>query len=126
MNEIVNTTASIAPQTMEEKKRLFSVVNNATSLNDYLNEIPSHTVHVVYLAVSKGIRKGRNGAPDVDCINSYLVTADGEALMSQSAGIAQSVQALISAFGQEVDFELKVIQQNTKSGNMIKKLDFAH
>lgn len=125
MNEIVNATGSLAPQTMEEKKRLFSVVNNADSLNDYLEEIPSHTVHVVYLAFAKGIRKGRNGAPDAECINSYLVTADGEALMSQSAGIAQSVQALISTFGQEVDFELRVIEQRTKSGNTIKKLDFA-
>lgn len=125
MNEIVNATGTLAPQTMEEKKRLFSVVNNAVSLNDYLNEIPSHTVHVVYLAVAKGIRKGRNGAPDAECINSYLVTADGAALMSQSAGIAQSVQALISTFGQEVDFELRVFEQHTKSGNTIKKLDFA-
>lgn len=124
MNEIVNANASLAPQTMEEKKRLFSVINNATSLNDYLDEIPSHTVHVVYLAFTKGIRKGRNGAPDVECINSYLVTADGEALMSQSAGIAQSVQSLISTFGQEVDFELRVIEQHTKSGNTIKKLEF--
>lgn len=125
MNEIVNATGSLAPQSMEEKMRLFSVVNNAVSLNDYLNEIPSHTVHVVYLAFAKGIRKGRNGAPDAECINSYLVTADGEALMSQSAGIAQSVQALISTFGQEVDFELRVVEQHTKSGNTIKKLDFA-
>lgn len=124
MNEIVNATGSLAPQSMEEKMRLFSVVNNAASLNDYLNEIPSHTVHVVYLAFAKGIRKGRNGAPDAECINSYLVTADGEALMSQSAGIAQSVQALISTFGQEVDFEFRVIEQRTKSGNTIKKLDF--
>lgn len=124
MNEIVSTNASLAPQTMEEKKRLFSVINNATSLNDYLEEVPSHTVHAVYLAVAKGIRKGRNGAPDVECINSYLVTADGEALMSQSAGIAQSVQALINTFGQEVDFELCVFERRTKSGNTIKKLDF--
>lgn len=127
-NEIVsaNIATSITnAATVEDKKKLFSIVNRAGSLNDYIEDSPTHTVHAVYLATTQGIRKGRDGQPDDECINSYIVTADGTAVMSQSAGIADSVQAMISMFGNEVDFELKVIEQGTKRGNIIKKLDFA-
>ena len=75
-----------------------------------------------------GIRKGRNGMPDVECQNTYLIDVNGNAYFSQSDGVARSLQmfvALYPDFGKSSEkgcVEIKCIEQPMNNGNTLKTL----
>ena len=60
------------------------------------------------------------------CTNVYLVTADGNILMSQSDGIKRSVQQIVGLFGGDFGdgIEVAVVTKQLKSGNSLKTLHF--
>lgn len=82
--------------TRQGKITVIKAVNNAQSLAD----VPEGTVIDVCDIVTKpGIRKARDPRlPNTPCINTYLIDTDGNAYMSQSDGIAQSAEFIVSAF----------------------------
>lgn len=82
--------------TRQGKLTVIKAVNNAQSLAD----VPEGTVIDVCDIVTKpGIRKARDPRlPNTPCINTYLIDTEGNAYMSQSDGIAQSAEFIVSAF----------------------------
>ena len=82
--------------TRQGKLTVIKAVNNAQSLAD----VPEGTVIDVCDIVTKpGIRKARDPRlPNTPCINTYLIDTAGNAYMSQSDGIAQSAEFIVSAF----------------------------
>lgn len=114
---------TLALDTIEGKKATLNAVNNSDSLNDYM-ETP---LEVVGIITTPGVRKSRQqGAPDVQCQNTYLVCADGKSYMSQSQGIARSANLLHAMFTPEeiaAGLKLKCVNKSLKNGNTLKSLE---
>ena len=104
------------------------------ALND-AESLPEGTVlEVVDFVVTPGVRRSRvQGQPDTDCVNVYIIDKAGNAYMSQSEGIARSVQqimALYSVNGHPVSpreleggcLRLAVKSRKLANGNTIKAL----
>lgn len=85
---------------VEVKLEIVAAVNAATSLNDYIEENGTDTViDVRDIFTLPGMRKSRDPRyPDTPCQNTYLITTDGECLMSQSDGIYRSAAMIVSMF----------------------------
>lgn len=60
------------------------------------------------------------------CTNTYLLTADGEILMTQSDGIKRSAQQIVGLFGGDFGegIEVAVISKELNNGNTLKTLHF--
>lgn len=114
------------------KNAVLRALNDAESLAD---AVPEGTVlEVVDFVVTPGVRRSRvQGQPDTDCVNVYIIDKAGNAYMSQSEGIARSVQqimALYSVNGQPVSpreleggfLRLAVKSRKLANGNTIKAL----
>ena len=136
--ELVTTDTIYEPQSIttidndsvEAKLEVVAAVNAATSLNDYIKENGTDTViDVRNIFTMPGTRKSRDPRyPDTPCQNTYLITADGECLMSQSDGIYRSAVMIVSMFptlelsegdkGMKMRVQSKVIA----NGNTVKSL----
>lgn len=118
--EYINTIDST---NFEGQKTVLNAINNAVSLKDIKGSID-----VCDCITMAGKRKGRNGASDSDCQNTYLITPDGTAYFTQSDGIARSVRAiakLIPDFGKSTDkgfITLAVYTKPLDNGNTVKTL----
>ena len=117
-----------------EVKTPFDMARIANAINspDSMNDVPVGTImQVIDIICSRGIRKGRNGMPDVPCINTVLLLADGTSLFTQSDGIARSIGTLASLFpdcGRSQGLEylpLIVEEKNLRSGNTLKTIRVA-
>lgn len=110
--------------TNEGKNAVLKAYNGSVSLNAHVGE----ELHICDCITMPGIRKGRNGAPDMQCQNTYLIDTDGIAYFSQSDGIARSVQmfaALYPDFGKSTEdgyLSLVCVSQELPNGNTIKNL----
>lgn len=107
----------------EGKKKTLNAVNNSISLA----KIDDGTVlKVADVITTPGVRKGRNGQPDVSCQNTHLITEDGTAYFSQSDGIARSINMIMSLFpdcgGKDGYLEMSVISEILPNGNTLKTL----
>ena len=140
MTEIANVTAepkfdaqsisTIDSDSVEAKLEVVAAVNAATSLNEYVEENGTDAViNVTNIFTMPGVRKSRAvGQPDTPCQNTYLITADGECLMSQSDGIYRSAAMIVAMFPtlelSEGDKGMKMRVQTKKlaNGNTIKSL----
>lgn len=105
-------------------------VVNATNNSVPLAQNMDKELHIVDCITMPGIRKGRNGMPDTECKNVYLIDDKGVSYFSQSDGVAKAVQmfaALWPDFGKTTDegyLAIKCIAQELPNGNTLKTLVF--
>lgn len=91
----VFTTANLA--NTAGKNSVLRALNDAESLAE---SVPDGSVlEVVDFVVTPGVRRSRMaGVPDAECLNVYIITKDGRAFMTQSDGIARSVQQIMALY----------------------------
>lgn len=90
-----NYVNTVSMDTFEGKMAVANAVNSALSLNDTANN--GVVIEVTDIITTPGIRKSRDPRlPDVPCVNTYLIDAEGNAYMSQSDGIARSAEMLVA------------------------------
>ena len=110
--------------TDEGKKSVLKAYNAAESLNNHMDEV----LHICDVMTTPGIRKGRNGMPDVECQNTYLIDTNGVSYFTQSDGVKRSLNlfvALYPDFGKSSEkgcIDLKCIEQELGNGNSLKTL----
>lgn len=118
---VINT---INMDTMEGKVTTLNALNNAMSLKIAGNSV----LCIKDCIIMPGTRKGRNGAPDSECSNTYLIDTDGNAFFSQSDGIARSarmIAMMFPDFGKNTKdgcLKLYVDAKELDNGNTIKNL----
>ena len=117
---------TVDQETVEGRKSVLSALNNAGSLA----EIGERILKVRDIVITGGVRKARAAnQADTPCVNVYLITDDGAAYMTQSDGIARSVQNILSMFpnvGRSVPegyLEMQVVTKVLSNGNTMKSLD---
>lgn len=109
----------------EGKIGTLNAINAAASLKDCGDSV----IDVCDCITMPGVRNGRNGAPDTQCQNTYLIDVDGHAWFTQSDGIARSVSMiamLFPDFGKSTPdgcLHIRVIENKLANGNTIKSLD---
>lgn len=124
------TITTIDNDSVESKLEVVAAVNAATSLNDYIEENGTDTViDVRNIFTMPGIRKSRDPRyPDTPCQNTYLITADGECLMTQSDGIYRSAAMIVSMFPTleltegDKGMKMRVQVKKIANGNTVKSL----
>lgn len=91
----VFTTASL--DTPAGKNAVLRALNDAESLAE---SVPEGTVlEVADFVVTPGVRRARDARyDDTECLNVYIITTDGRAFMTQSDGIARSVQQIMGLY----------------------------
>ena len=111
--------------TNEGKIATVNAMNNSEPLNNHVGEI----IEVVDCITIPGIRKGRNGAPDTECVNTHLIDTKGNVYFSQSDGVARSIRsfaALWPDFGKGTTVEgfLPMVCKNIElaNGNTLKTM----
>ena len=121
-NGFINT---IDMSTNEGKVKAVKALNDAVSLNDYVGV----ELKICDCITMPGVRKGRNGQPDMPCQNTILIDVDGTSYFTQSDGIARSIlmySAIWSDFGKTTTPEgylsLCVKEQTLNNGNSIKSI----
>lgn len=109
------------------KNAVLRALNDAESLAE---AFPSDAIlEVIDFVVKPGIRRARmQGQNDTPCLNVYIITRDGNAYMTQSDGIAASVQDIVSMYPEGMranEQGFTRIQLRTKklpNGNTLKTL----
>lgn len=122
--------STISEDTVENKLKIVSAVNAATSLNDYVKENGTDaTFMVTNIFTMPGVRKARAaGQSDMPCQNTYLILDTGECVMSQSDGIYRSAAAIVAMFPTldlgdgSCGMRMRVQEKQLKNGNTIKSL----
>lgn len=122
--------STIDSDSVEAKLEVVAAVNAATSLNEYVEENGTDAViNVTNIFTMPGVRKSRVvGQPDTPCQNTYLITADGECLMSQSDGIYRSAAMIVAMFPTlelydgDKGMKMRVQTKKLANGNTIKSL----
>lgn len=110
--------------TNEGKIATLNAVNDANSLKDAKDTV----LDICDCITMPGIRKGRNGMPDTECQNTYLIDTSGNAWFTQSDGIARSVKMIgmmFPDFGKSNDdgcLHVSVSEKELANGNTIKTL----
>lgn len=122
-NELATTNAADYICTVDRSNRegvikVANALSDAESLKDWGDE---HFI-LTDVVTTPGTR-ARTGE---ECVNVYLLTADGHIFMTQSEGIRRSVLQIVNLF--EGDFgdgiEVSVVSRELASGNTIKSLHF--
>lgn len=103
-----------------QKIQVVNAFNDAVSLNDHMGEL----IKLANVIQTSGVRKGRNGMPDTECVNTYLVDVDGNAYFSQSDGVAKSVNMIAEAFDDLSQNPITVACTDNvlPNGNTIKRI----
>lgn len=110
--------------TEEGKQSVLKAYNAAEPLNNHVGEV----IKVCDVITMPGVRKGRNGMPDMECQNTYLIDVDGKAYFSQSDGVARSLQMFLALYpdmgknSAKGCVELSCIEQPMNNGNTLKTL----
>ena len=111
-------------ETEEGKNSVLKAYNAAEPLNNHVDEV----LHICDCMTTPGIRKGRNGMPDMPCQNTYLIDTNGVAYFSQSDGVARSLQMFIALYpdfnksSEKGCVDIKCIEQPMNNGNTLKTL----
>ena len=116
--------STLKTETVEGKIKLQRAYANADSLND----VPEGTVlQICDVIITSGIRKGRKGAPDTECQNTYLIDINGKAYFTQSDGIARDINFIMYIFddmGKESTeqgyLNIAIVKKELPNGNTIK------
>ena len=126
----VFTTANL--ESVSGKNAVLRALNDAESLAESVPD--GSTLEVTDFVVTPGVRRSRMaGVPDAECLNVYIITRDGRAFMTQSDGIARSVQQIMGLYsvnGQPVSprkleggcLRLMVKSRKLANGNTLKTL----
>lgn len=116
--------STINTGTMQDRITVYNALNNAQSLATADDAVLS----IANIILMPGTRKGRNGQPDTECINTYLIDTEDNAWFTQSDGIARSAKSLITMFfsvglvSKDNPLAVKVMEQKLQNGNTIKSL----
>lgn len=119
--DVINT---LNLSTTEGKVATINALNNAMSLKDAKDAV----LDICDCITMPGVRKGRNGMPDMECVNTYLIDTEGNAWFTQSDGIARSVKMIAMMFpdfGKNTPdgcLHVKVDSRELNNGNTIKNL----
>ena len=122
--------STISGNSATDKARVFNATSGALSLSNAAKD-PDFVIDVVDIFQTQAIRKSRNPMlPDMPCVNTYLLTLDGETFMSQSDGIARSASDLVSEHmfpdcGKSLEdgcLHLGVKTKVLENGNTVKSL----
>lgn len=112
MSTVEGYINTLGMDTEQARVDTFNTLNGSMSLNVGLPCDPSTGLSpeftVIDCITTPGVRKGRNGQPDVDCQNTYLITNKGARYFTQSEGIARSVNAIAAlypGFNKKVDVD---------------------
>ena len=111
-------------ETEEGKTSVLKAYNSAEPLNNHVDE----TLKICDVMTTPGIRRGRNGMPDMPCQNTYLIDVNGVAYFSQSDGVARSLQMFVALYpdmgksSEKGCVEIKCIEQPMNNGNTLKTL----
>lgn len=85
--------STVDATTNEGKISIASALNGAVSLAT----MEGKKLIVTDVIMRQGVRKGRgNGAVDAPCIDTWLITSDGNAYFTKSEGVARSVQNILT------------------------------
>lgn len=110
--------------TVSGKIKVQNAFANAESLNDVK---PDTILNICDAIITPGIRKGRKGAPDTECQNTYLIDTDGNAYFTQSDGIARDINFIMYIFEDmgknstdEGYLKIKITKRELPNGNTIK------
>lgn len=102
-------------------------VQRAYANADSLNDVPKDTIlKICDVIITPGIRKGRKGAKDTECQNTYLIDIDGNAYFTQSDGIARDINFIMYIFddmGKSTEqgyLNIQIIEKKLGNGNTIK------
>lgn len=103
-------------------------VQRAYANADSLNDIPSETIlKICDVITTPGIRKGRKGAKDTECQNTYLIDIDGNAYFTQSDGIARDINFIMYIFDdmgknstEDGYLKIQILEKKLGNGNTIK------
>ena len=121
--------STITDDSVESRLEIVAAVNSATSLNDWCEDNGADAVlDVVNIFTQPGVRKARAaGQADTPCQNTYIITSDGECLMTQSDGIYRSAAVIIAMFpdltiGEKRGIKIQVKSRKLANGNTIKSL----
>ena len=113
--------------TNDGKMKVVNATNNSVPLAQNMDK----ELHITDCITMPGVRKGRNGTPDADCKNVYLIDEKGVSYFSQSDGVAKAVQMFATLwpdFGKTTTPEgylaIKCISQELPNGNTLKTLVF--
>lgn len=128
-NATVNATSPVIFKTWKDDNSIDSAVKMANAMNNpsTLADVVD-VIAVTDIVCTKGTRKGRNGMPDMPCINTTLLCADGSALFSQSDGVARSASVIATLFpdcgrSRGLDYlPIRVVESKMSNGNTLKKL----
>ena len=110
--------------TVDGKIDTINALNAAISLKDAKDTV----LDICDCITMPGIRKGRNGMPDVECTNTYLIDTSKQAWFTQSDGIARSVKMIAMMFpdfgknNPDGCLHVRVQENNLANGNTIKSL----
>lgn len=121
---ITEIKTSIDRSSADGKKRFLNAMNNSVSLNAHMGE----ELQICDYIFMPGVRKGRNGAPDVECQNTILISTENVAYFTQSDGVARSMDAIVFCY--EDDFKsdsdffipLTCVSQELANGNTVKAM----
>ena len=102
--------------TVEGKKVAANALNAAVSLK----ELGDKKFKLVNVITTPGTRSQTNE----DCINTYLIDANGKAYFTQSTGIFRSAKNLAAIFNKDFGdgIDVQVVTNPTNTGNTIKSL----
>ena len=127
----MSLASTISGDSPADKARVFNATSGAVSLSAATAERDGLVLDVVDIFQTVGVRKSRNVMlPNSPCVNTYLLTADGDTYMSQSDGIARSAydlvsQAMFPDCGKSLPdgcLHLSVQAKKLDNGNTIKSL----
>lgn len=115
---------------LEDEAGKFAVLRALNDAESLAENVPDNAVlEVIDFVVTPGVRRARQqGAPDVECLNVYILTKDGGAYMTQSDGIAKSVEQINALFpngprSAAAGFlKLQVRNRKLPNGNTLKTL----
>lgn len=77
--------------------KVVSLMANAQSFYGWNVQHPNADFTLQDVVMERGVRKDKDTGKYVPCVNTTLITGDGECLISQSGSLARSVQRIIEA-----------------------------
>lgn len=100
------------------------VITVANALSDAISLKDKGDEHftLVDVITTPGVRS-RTGE---ECVNTYLISSDGDIYMTQSEGIRRSAQNIVGFFGGDFGegIEVAVLSKELANGNTLKTLHF--
>lgn len=124
MGEYINT---INLDDEAGRRAALNAINNSVPLKDYMDT----ELKICDVILEDGVRKGRNGMPDTQCTNVYLISTDNVSYFSQSDGVAKAMRAIVKVYKQNLrssaDGYLPLMCKSTPlpNGNTMKTIVFA-